>query len=113
AARAWAGELASSALLTLHLEPELDIVTFFPTAESLARVDARSAAMLQAGMADVEDPIFLSVLSVERGAFAELHPGLTIDADAARILRSVLMKPEHELVVERLHRQVQELAQRG
>ena len=54
AARRWAALLAGSELLTLHLEPELDIVTFFASAESLSQVDARSAAILSAGMSDAE-----------------------------------------------------------
>ena len=112
AARAWAAQLTGSELLKLHLEPELDIVTFFPAAGSLSEVDARSVAILQAGMQETEDPTFLSVLSVDQAAFAQLHPELRIDADSARILRSVLMKPEHELVVGALHQRVQALAQR-
>ena len=113
AARAWAAQLADSELLTLHLEPELDIVTFFPAARSLSELDARSAAILQAGMNEAEDPTFLSLLNVDQAAFAQLHPELRIDADSARVLRSVLMKPEHELVVDALHQRVQALAQRG
>ena len=53
------------------------------------------------------------MLSVARAAFAQLHPDVTIDADSARILRSVLMKPEHELVVDQLHEHVQALADLG
>jgi glutamate/tyrosine decarboxylase-like PLP-dependent enzyme len=113
AARAWAEQLAGSELLTLHLEPELDIVTFFPAAGSLSELDARSAAILQAGMNEAEDPTFLSVLSVDQAAFAQLHPELRIDADSARVLRSVLMKPEHELVIDALHQRVHALAQRA
>jgi glutamate/tyrosine decarboxylase-like PLP-dependent enzyme len=113
AAQAWAAQLTGSELLTLHLEPELDIVTFFPAAGSLSELDARSAAILQAGMNDAEDPTFLSVLSVDQAAFAQLHPELRIDADSARVLRSVLMKPEHELVVDALHQRVQALAGRA
>jgi glutamate/tyrosine decarboxylase-like PLP-dependent enzyme len=112
AALAWAGELAGSERLNLHLQPELDIVTFFPAADSLSQIDARAAAILQAGMSG-SDPTFLSVLSVDGAAFGQLHPDLTIDADAARILRSVLMKPEHELVVQRLHREVEAMAERA
>jgi glutamate/tyrosine decarboxylase-like PLP-dependent enzyme len=111
AARSWAALLADSELLSLYMQPELDIVTFFPVAESLSLVDARSAAILQAGMNDADDPTFLSVLGVDRAAFAQLHPDLRIDADAARVLRSVLMKPEHELIVDDLHRRMQTLAQ--
>jgi glutamate/tyrosine decarboxylase-like PLP-dependent enzyme len=112
AARDWAGRLARSQRLQLYLEPELDIVTFFPAADTLSQVDARSAATLLAGMA-AGNPTFLSVLSVEQSAFAQLHPDLVIDTDSARVLRSVLMKPEHELVIERLHREVETLAQRA
>ena len=110
AARTWARKLANSEQLRLHLEPELDIVTFFPVADTLSQVDARSAAILQAGMSGLGDPTFLSVLSVDRAAFTHLHPDLAIDADAARVLRSVLMKPEHELVVDQLHERVLALA---
>ena len=109
AARDWAGKLVSSRALTLHLEPELDIVTFFPSADALSQIDARSAALLNAGMSDPV-PTFLSVLNVERSAFAALHPELTLDAPAARVLRSVLMKPEHEYTVDHLHAQVLALA---
>jgi glutamate/tyrosine decarboxylase-like PLP-dependent enzyme len=108
AARAWAREIARSEPLRLHLEPELDIVTFFPAAATLSQVDARSAAALRAGMAGPA-PVFLSVLGVEARAFAQLHPEIGSDADSARILRSVLMKPEHELVVGTLHERVQKL----
>ena len=34
------------------------------------------------------------------------HPDVDADADGARILRSVLMKPEHEPYVEHLHERV-------
>ncbi len=112
AARAWASQLAASELLSLHLEPELDIVTFFPAASALSEIDARSAALLDAGMNDPAGPVFLSVLNVERTAFAALHPEVVLDAPNARVLRSVLMKPEHEQTVERLHTQVQALAER-
>ena len=99
-------------LLTLHLEPELDIVTFFPSGDALSELDARSGALLNAGMNDPATPTFLSVLNVDRTTFAALHPELALDAPAARVLRSVLMKPEHEHAVDHLHQQVQSLAER-
>jgi glutamate/tyrosine decarboxylase-like PLP-dependent enzyme len=110
AALDWAARLAASDALDLHLEPELDIVTYFPAAGSLSAVDAASAAVLEAGMSDPDDPVFLSLLQVEQSALLARHPQLVPDAEGARILRSVLMKPEHELFVERLHARVEELA---
>jgi glutamate/tyrosine decarboxylase-like PLP-dependent enzyme len=111
AAREWAARLVASELLTLHLEPELDIVTFFASAGSLSQIGERTAAILRAGMEEV-DATFLSVLGVDRVTFTQLHDGIVGDADPVRILRSVLMKPEHELAVERLHREVEALVGR-
>jgi glutamate/tyrosine decarboxylase-like PLP-dependent enzyme len=99
AARAFAAGLAGSEELRLHLEPELDIVTYLPSAAALTEIDARSAQMLRAGMDDPDDPVFLSTLHCDAADLAALHPGLTADAPSARILRSVLMKPEHEAAV--------------
>ena len=110
AALRWAVLLRDAAALRLHVAPELDIVTCFPAAGSLAAVDAGSAAVLQAGMADAADPVFLSVLRVSRAALGALHPDVALDAEGARVLRSVLMKPEHEHAVEWLHERVEALA---
>ena len=60
-------------------------------------------------MDDPDDPVFLSTLYLGRDALAARHPGLELDADGARVLRSVLMKPEHEHVVEWLHGRVEQL----
>ncbi|HET8759150.1 MAG TPA: aminotransferase class V-fold PLP-dependent enzyme [Solirubrobacteraceae bacterium] len=89
-----AARLEQSELLQLYCAPELDIVTYFPVAATTAEIDALSAAMLRAGMDDPDDPVFLSTLKVA----AETVGGDAGD-DAVRILRSVLMKPEHEEVV--------------
>jgi glutamate/tyrosine decarboxylase-like PLP-dependent enzyme len=110
AAQDWAARLEASEVLDLHLPPELDIVTYLPAVGSLSEVDAASAAILEAGMGDPEDPVFLSVLHVERGALHALHPHLDADAEGARILRSVLMKPEHEPFVGRLHARLESLS---
>lgn len=110
AALAWATKLRDSDALALHLEPELDILTYLPRADSLSALDAASEAVLQAGMNDPDDPVFLSTLRAGRDALAARHPDLDLDADGARILRSVLMKPEHEQAVDWLHPRVEALA---
>lgn len=110
AALAWATKLHDSDALALHLEPELDILTYLPRGASLTEVDAASEAVLQAGMNDPDDPVFLSTLRAGRDALAARHPDLDLDADGARILRSVLMKPEHEQAVDWLHPRVEALA---
>ncbi len=94
AARALAGRLRDSHHLRLLLEPELDIVAYLPRRTRLSDIDAASAAILAAGMEDA-DPVFLSTLQVAADDLTALHPDLEPDAPAARVLRSVLMKPEH------------------
>ncbi|MGO8981189.1 MAG: pyridoxal phosphate-dependent decarboxylase family protein, partial [Streptosporangiaceae bacterium] len=98
AALAWAELLRSSARLALYQPPELDIVCYFPVTgeRSMSSIDAASARIMRAGMADAARPVFLSTLRVPEAAFARRHRGAVADQDGARILRSVLMKPEHE-----------------
>lgn len=54
-------------------------------------------------------PLFPSTLKATREAFTARQPEITADTDGARILRSVLMKPESEDHVEHLHDRVEQL----
>jgi glutamate/tyrosine decarboxylase-like PLP-dependent enzyme len=112
AALDWARLLADSGRLELYQRPELDIVCYFPVTSppSLAAIDRASARILAAGMADPADPVYLSTFRVAAGAFARRHPGVAGDRDGARILRSVLMKPEAENFVPELHARIERLA---
>ena len=65
--------------------------------------------MLAAGMSAPE-PVFLSTLRATAEAFGHRHPQVKPDADGARILRSVLMKPESEQHVEEIHAAVERLS---
>lgn len=111
AALALADRLRASDALQLHLDPALDIVTYWPRRARMSEIDAASEAMLHAGMADAGDPVFLSTLRVDADAFAVLHPDVERDAESVRVLRSVLMKPEHEAWIEPLHARLEALAQ--
>jgi glutamate/tyrosine decarboxylase-like PLP-dependent enzyme len=113
AALDWSSRLAGSGLLELYQPPELDIVCYFPVAGAppgLAAIDRESARMLAEGMNDKEHPVFLSTLTVSADAFARRHPDVTPDAGQARILRSVLMKPESETYLPNLHARIEALA---
>ncbi len=110
AALHWSALLSESSSLTLLQEPALDIVTYFPRRDTLSEVDTATAKVLAEGMHAAEDPVFLSVLRMSADAFAERGHAVAADADGARVLRSVLMKPESEERVPRLHRRVTELA---
>jgi hypothetical protein len=76
----------------------------------MSGIDRRTARMLADGMADQADPVFLSTLQVGAGAMTGRHPDVTADQDQARILRSVLMKPEHEAFMPELHARIEQLA---
>ncbi len=110
AALHWASLLSSSSELVLFQQPELDIVTYFPRRDTLSEVDRATATVLTDGMHAKEDPVYLSVLRMSAAAFAARGHEQEADTDGARVLRSVLMKPESEDRVPRLHRRVTELA---
>ncbi len=95
AALDWSELLAASDRLRLYQRPELDIVTYYPVTAhpSLSEIDQASARILRDGM-DEENPVFLSTLTVTADALGRRHGDVTLDVDKARILRSVLMKPE-------------------
>jgi glutamate/tyrosine decarboxylase-like PLP-dependent enzyme len=111
AARAWADLLDASDELCLYQPPELDIVAYWPrpARASVAAVDAASAALLQAAMRD-PSPVYLSTLRLGADRLRRRDPALAADAPEARVLRSVLMKPEHEAWVDRLHQEVVRIA---
>jgi glutamate/tyrosine decarboxylase-like PLP-dependent enzyme len=112
AALEWAELLRESAVLDLYQAPQLDIVTYFPVTggRALSAIDGGSASILRAGMADAKAPVFLSTLRVSADAMQHRHPDVTADAPGARILRSVLMKPESQTYASALHARVEELA---
>ena len=76
-----------------------------PTSRSLT-----SARILAAGMHDADHPVFVSTLTVDADSFSRRHPDVTADQGQARILRSVLMKPESETNVAALHDRLLRLA---
>jgi glutamate/tyrosine decarboxylase-like PLP-dependent enzyme len=112
AALDWARLLADSAVLDLYQPPELDIVCYFPSGRppTMSAIDAASARMLAEGMADKAHPVFLSTFRVTADALTRRHPGVVRDRDEARILRSVLMKPEAEGFAGELHARIERLA---
>jgi glutamate/tyrosine decarboxylase-like PLP-dependent enzyme len=98
AARTWADRISDASALTLLTPPETDIVAYFPTAEAdtLSAVDAASQALFDRAMNDPDEPVFTSLYRLPAETLTTLHPSLEADRDEAAVLRSVLMKPEHE-----------------
>lgn len=116
AAVRWAELISASPYLESYQPPELDIVTYYPAAPGsspprLSHVGVASKEVLHRGMKAEEDPVFLSVARVTADAFAARHADAVADADDTHVLRSVLMKPESEPYLERLHQRVERLAE--
>ena len=111
AALGWATLIGESSLLELYQPPELDIVCYFAhlPGATMSGIDESSVSMLARGM-KASRPVFLSTLRVTAAGMSSRHPGVKADRDGARILRSVLMKPEAEGYVSELHARVEELA---
>lgn len=107
AALGFAEAVRTSERLRLHQDPELDIVTYFPWVEGMSATDVDQATQrLFDRSASADPPIHLSVARVSAAGFERRHPDIQGAAEPVRVLRSVLMKPEHEdhaaALVERL-----------
>ena len=99
--------ISQSDVLASICDPELDIVVYRPRASDTgASVDAASQRIFDLGMCDAHDPLFLSLL---RAPARMLR--LESDEDAeVRVLRSVMMKPEHEMSVPWMAERLEALA---
>lgn len=112
AATRWADKIETSTSLSLYQQPELDIVTYFPTVpvQTLSAIDTATDRLLRDSMAAAQDPVYLSMLRTDADSFVRRHPQTARDAGSARVLRSVLIKPEAEGYMDQLHPRVEELA---
>ncbi len=81
------------------MKPELDIVTWVPVIRNptFSAISRASENILKLGMdaASVRDRLYLSTLTLSREDAARWLPHITPDTDRVKVLRSVLMKPEH------------------
>lgn len=109
AALDWAARLAESSVLSLVMPPELDILAFYPTAggRSASAVSRETERVFQALMTDPEEPLYLAKLVLPRSLVESGAPDLDWDQPTVTVLRSCLMKPEHEAAVPWLHARVE------
>lgn len=107
AARAWTARLREEKALTVYVEPETDIATFFPvpSAHHTEAVSARSQRVFDQAMQQ-DTSVYLSLYSVPSAQFTTHHPTYAATTDTVTLLRSVLMKPTHEAYVDTLHERV-------
>jgi glutamate/tyrosine decarboxylase-like PLP-dependent enzyme len=96
AALAFAERIEAEPTLALVVEPELDIVCFFPrratAGEVTAAVDEGFTRLAAGGW-------HLAKLRLSSDWLRLRHPWLEADVDTTTVLRCCLLKPEHEVVV--------------
>ena len=105
AAKKMYGALSGSAHFECFNKPELDILAYFPIPEekSMSAVSKLSSALFKAG-AEVtpKEGLHLSLYKVSVEEFSAKFPEYKQDAKTVTLLRSVLMKPEHDLFIPKL-----------
>lgn len=97
AALAFARMLEGSDEFELVVEPELDIVAYFPRPQVMkaSAVSALSEKLFAAAMNDVENTLYLAKMRISSPLLGERFGSSFWDEPAVTVLRSVLMKPEH------------------
>jgi glutamate/tyrosine decarboxylase-like PLP-dependent enzyme len=110
AARQWAELLRVSDSLCLLMEPELDIVVYFPNTRPFrsTAISTASTRLFDRAMNDTREAVFLSTFRVKSELIQTRYPQLIADSEWTTVLRSVLMKPEQADWVGRIHTKVEE-----
>ena len=112
AARAWEQAVEQTEYLRIWRPGDLDIVTYCAKPETMAvsSMDAAADRLFDRAMNAESSPVYLSLLRTEAAAVADRFPGIVVDQAHARVLRSVLMRPEQEHQAEALVRRLDGLA---
>lgn len=92
--------LSKSYVFKPLMEPELDIVTYFPVGKSTKEISNKSEKLFLNLMNNRENPIYLSKYRLNSNFLHQIFPEIKIDSKEVVILRSVLMKPEHYFTIE-------------
>ena len=104
---------ASSDVQSLQ-EPELDIVGYLTRARTASRVDRDSVQIFdELALRPSDEQWHLATYNMNVDAFAKRGIDVEPDQEHARILRSVLMKPEHDAVVDDLVKVLEETSRRS
>lgn len=110
-ALAWHELLAHSDVLAPYQAPELDIVTYLPRTDTMTALDAASHDLFDASASgDPAIQVHIATYSVTPPQLSARGHDVEPDADRARILRSVLMKPESGDLVPAIHARLEGLA---
>lgn len=110
-ALAWHELLQRSHQLAPYQRPELDIVTYLPRRSAMSAVDEASRAVIRvAAEGQPQEQVHVATYAVGGDQLRARGHDVVPDIDQARILRSVLMKPESEAEVTVIHARLEQLA---
>lgn len=107
----WYTRLSASSSLSPYQPPELDIVTYLPYRRSMSQLDAASAAIFQsAAEGPKPEQVHIATYSVSGAQLSARGHDLEQDSHSARVLRSVVMKPESRAAIPSIHQRLERLA---
>jgi glutamate/tyrosine decarboxylase-like PLP-dependent enzyme len=108
----WHGLLARSETLAPYQVPELDIVTYLPRLTTMSAVDETSQSVFVAASAgEHADQVHVATYAATAAQLAARGFDLELDIPTARMLRSVVMKPESDAQIPSIHARLERFAQ--
>jgi glutamate/tyrosine decarboxylase-like PLP-dependent enzyme len=106
----WYELLCESEYLVPYQAPELDILAYLPKVKRMSEIDQISEEVFrQAFDAPRAEQLHLAEYKVSAEALQARGHQVEADIPVARILRSVVMKPEHESVIEQIHARIESI----
>jgi len=108
AANALYARLANDPRFLTALPPQLDIVIWVPNLPSATGISAMSEAIFQGA---ARHHLHLAIANLPKTLLAPYWPDLEWDAEEVTVLRSCLMKPEHEDWLDRIWSILDEVTQ--
>jgi glutamate/tyrosine decarboxylase-like PLP-dependent enzyme len=110
-ALAWHALLEQSDVLAPYQAPELDIVTYLPRRSTMSAVDQASHAVFRiAAEGEPRQQVHVATYVVSGDQLRSRGHDPAQDVDHARILRSVLMKPESAEAIPAIHARLEQVA---
>jgi len=110
AANLFSDAIENSSRFRMYADPDLDICAYFPNPRnnSVSQISALSKSIFKKGMQLKESGYYLSLYKVPAELLCLKFPEFNNDGSEVTILRSVLMKPEHEDFIPELTRFLEE-----
>ncbi len=95
AAMEWSKLMKESGKFEMLVEPELDIVAYFPRADKASTASALSEKLFTAAMNHPEKPVWTAKMKISPPLLGDRFGKDFWDTPDMTVLRGVLMKPEH------------------